>query len=92
LGQIGARFGRPVEIVDEEGGRQLLEAADCFEESLAIFTKLDMRPSRARVLWRWAEHELEGGNFEKGKEMWQDAHQIFEQLNLSHWLAQMDRK
>jgi tetratricopeptide (TPR) repeat protein len=92
LGQIGARFGRPVEVVDEAGEMQLLDAAECFEESLAIFTKLEMRPSRARVLWRWAEHELEGGDFEKGKEMWQTARQIFEQLNLTHWLGQMDRK
>ncbi len=92
LGQIGARFGRPVEIVDESGEMQLLNAAGCFEESLAIFTKLDMHPSRARVLWRWAEHELEGGSFEKGIELWNNARDIFQKLNLTHWLAQMERK
>ena len=92
LGQIGARFGRPLEITNQEGELILLTPAECFEESLNIFTEYDMRPSQARVLWRWAEHELEGGNFEKGIEMWQSARDIFQQLNLTHWLAQMDRK
>jgi predicted ATPase/class 3 adenylate cyclase len=96
LGEIGSRFGRPVEVPAEmtaEGGEmRLVRAADCFEESVAIFSKFDMRPSRARVLWRWAQHELERGNFDKGKAMWQEAREIFEQLNLVHWLAQMEGK
>jgi tetratricopeptide (TPR) repeat protein len=90
LGDIAARCGRAVDVVDEQGEMRFWEAADCYKESLAIFNKLDLRPSLARVLWRWAEHELESGNFEDGKRMWEQAREIFEQLNLTHWLAIMD--
>ncbi len=92
LGEIAARCGRPIEIVDGQNETRFVDAAECYQESLAIFKKLALRPSQARVLWRWASHELESGNFEEGRKMWQQAREIFDQLKLTHWLAMMDGK
>jgi tetratricopeptide (TPR) repeat protein len=92
LGDIAARCGREIEVVNEQGELRFLKAPECYKESLAIFKKLELRPSQARVLWRWAEYELGGGNFEDGKRMWQQSREIFGQLKLTHWLAMMDGK
>ena len=87
LGRVAARLCQPVPI--SRDAEEAYAAPACFEESLKRFSAMGLQRNRALVLWHWAEFELAHGNKEKGMGMWQEAQQIFEQLDLPLYLAMM---
>lgn len=50
-----------------------------------------MARNRAFLLWDWALHAFAMGDNAGGKEKWQEARTIFEQLNLPLLVAEIDR-
>jgi DNA-binding SARP family transcriptional activator/Flp pilus assembly protein TadD len=89
LGLIAARLGRPV--APQPTSETTYTASDCFAQSLQIFTDVKNKRARATVLWEWANDELAQGNTAVGQAMWQEAREIFVQLNLPLLVARMDQ-
>ena len=77
LGLIASRSSAPV-AVDEDS----YDAARCFSESLAVFTRIQMEAERARTLRDWARHELARGDKARGQEHWREARASFQRLGM----------
>jgi tetratricopeptide (TPR) repeat protein len=77
LGVVASHKGSAVEVGEEAFG-----AADCFDESLDIFTRIQMEAERARTLRDWARHELTRGDRERGEELWREALEAFQHLGM----------
>ncbi|HST50500.1 MAG TPA: protein kinase [Pyrinomonadaceae bacterium] len=77
LGIIASRGGSPVAV-----GEDSFDAAACFAESLAVFEHIQMEAERARTLRDWARHELARGDGGRGKELWREALEGFERLDM----------
>jgi serine/threonine protein kinase/tetratricopeptide (TPR) repeat protein len=77
LGLVASRFAAPVTVEDDT-----FDAAACFSESLAVFTRIQMEAERARTLRDWARHELARGNRERGKELMSQALKAFQRLDM----------
>jgi serine/threonine protein kinase/tetratricopeptide (TPR) repeat protein len=77
LGLIASRSASSVEV---EGST--LTAAACFTESLSIFTHIQMEAERARTLRDWARHEIERGDAERGRQLWDEARDSFRRLRM----------
>ncbi|MCI0397823.1 MAG: tetratricopeptide repeat protein [Chloroflexi bacterium] len=90
LGLVAARLSEPIAVSPEEGNGGTRDAAACFGRSLEIYTEFGMERERAWTLRAWAGYELELGNPERGKAMWQEAKESFGRLNLPLLVAAMD--
>lgn len=85
LGNVASRASAPVEVEGEAHA-----AADCFKESLDIFTRIQMEAERARTLRDWARHELaRGGDAGSGQEMMREARETFTRLGMTPELERM---
>ena len=85
LGLVASRLGRPVQI-----GERTLDAPALFAESLSLFTRIPMEAQRARTLRDWARHELTLGDSRRGRDLLQQARQIFTKLNMPLELERTD--
>jgi hypothetical protein len=89
LGLIAARLDK---ALPSKAAEQITyDAPTCFANSLALFRDIKNGREQAMVLWEWAKYELAKGDKTKGKAMWQEAFGIFEKLNLSRFMASMEK-
>lgn len=88
LGRIAAEMQAPVQAGMD--GDASYDAPACFRRSLDLFTELKLQRERALVLCYWAQTEWSRGNRAPGKTMWQEAREIFQQLDLPFMVARMD--
>ena len=88
LGHIAFQMGQP--IAPSTTSDPSYTGDDCFARSLQIFTEIENKREQAIVLWQWAGYELAHGDPITGKRMWQQARDIFVQLNLPLFVARMD--
>ena len=65
-------------------------AAECYSRSLQFFSDIDNKREQALVLWKWAQYEIKQGNKKQGRAMWQEAKDIFTNLNLPLMLTRME--
>jgi serine/threonine protein kinase/predicted ATPase len=87
LGRVASHTSAPVEV---EGNAR--DAASCFEESLVIFTRIQMEAERARTLRDWARHELARGDRERGGRLWREALEAFRRLGMTPELESMSEE
>lgn len=88
LGLISAQLGQPLAFLPEEGVTHT--PTECFAESLKLFTRIDNQRERANLLWQWAGYELARGNTAVGRDMWEEAREIFGRLKLPMLVGAMD--
>ncbi|HEX8282478.1 MAG TPA: protein kinase [Pyrinomonadaceae bacterium] len=84
LGLVAARSAGGV-LIDGEPRA----AAECFAESLRVYTEMGAAAERARTLRDWARHELSRGESERGAEMWRESREIFTRLGMTRELERM---
>ncbi|HEX6183590.1 MAG TPA: protein kinase [Pyrinomonadaceae bacterium] len=84
LGLVAARAGGT--LLADGGART---AAECFAESLRVYTEMGAAAERARTLRDWARHELASGDPERGTSMWREARAVFTQLGMERELERM---
>jgi len=84
LGLVASRSGGPLLV---EGRPRA--AADCFAESLRVYTDMGAAAERARTLRDWARHELASGDAARGAEMWRESREIFTRLGMTRELERM---
>jgi Flp pilus assembly protein TadD len=87
FGRLAAQLKAPLRL--NQGENTDYDAPACFQKGLAIFTQLNLKRERALTLWHWAQYELGQGNIDRGKQMWQEAQEIFERLKLPLMAARM---
>ncbi|NUM48297.1 MAG: tetratricopeptide repeat protein [Anaerolineales bacterium] len=66
------------------------QPADCFKQSLEIFTELGVKRERAFTLREWAGFELNKGHKDVAQQYWTEAREIFRKLGLDKELERMD--
>jgi serine/threonine protein kinase/tetratricopeptide (TPR) repeat protein len=84
LGLVVAGLPAPFKIND-----RTYTAAECFAESLRVYTEMGAEAERARTLRDWARYEKERGQHQSGTVMWQESLEIFSRLKMDHELARM---
>jgi serine/threonine protein kinase/predicted ATPase len=84
LGLVASRSDRSILI---EGRPHT--TAECFAESLRVYTEMGAAAERARTLRDWARHELSTGDPARGSEMWRESRAIFTQLGMTRELERM---
>ena len=84
LGLVAELMGGTI-LVD--GGART--AAECFAESLRVYTEMGAAAERARTLRDWARHELSCGDIVRGASMWREARAAFTQLGMERELERM---
>ena len=87
LGRIAAQLKTPLRLNQSENTDY--DAPACFQKGLVIFTQLNLKRERALALWHWAQYELGQGNMAEGNQMWQEARDIFERLDMPLLVARM---
>ena len=65
------------------------DAAECFAESLRVYTSMGAAAERARTLRDWACHELSSGDPVRGAQMWRESREIFTRLGMTRELERM---
>lgn len=85
MGQVARARGQALAV-----GQQTYTAADCFAESLHIFTARGAAGERARTLREWARLELAEGDATKGAAMWDEARDLFVRLGMELEVQRMD--
>ncbi len=88
LGQIAARVTESIRVEDADDRRY--DAPSCFARSLEYFADGDRERDRALTLWRWAESEFARGDRSRARDLWREANDVFEKLNLPLMIDQMD--
>jgi serine/threonine protein kinase/tetratricopeptide (TPR) repeat protein len=78
IGLIASQSKSPVTV-----GDATRDAAACFAESLSIFSRIQMEAERARTLRDWARHELAHGDSGRGRQLWEEARDAFNRLNMT---------
>ncbi|HEX3560788.1 MAG TPA: protein kinase [Pyrinomonadaceae bacterium] len=78
LGLVASRLKAPIAVNGETR-----DAAACFNQSLEIFTRIQMEAERARTLRDWAHHELSHGDPARGQELWREALEAFTRLRMT---------
>jgi len=78
-GEVGVAW-RTLGRASASHSREMEEARDAFESSVTSFEDSDAE--RARTLKAWAEAEVQYGDKAKADELWGQAKEIFETLNL----------
>jgi tetratricopeptide (TPR) repeat protein len=91
---IGSAWRARGHIPARAGGRGLKDekaytAAECFAESLRVYTGMGAEAERARTLREWARHELERGDAERGAAIWREARAVFTRLGMERELERM---
>jgi hypothetical protein len=66
-------------------------AEDCFSKSVQILTDAEIDSERARTLREWARYEFARGNQEQGKNLWQQARDIFVTLGAQMEVERMEQ-
>jgi tetratricopeptide (TPR) repeat protein len=84
LGIVASRASAPIEVEGEAR-----DAATCFGESLAIFTRIQMEAERARTLRDRARHEFAHGDGPHGLKLWNEALEIFTRLQMTPEVERM---
>jgi serine/threonine protein kinase/tetratricopeptide (TPR) repeat protein len=84
LGLVASRIDAPVMV-----GGAAYDAAECFAESLRVYTDMGAEAERARTLRDWARHERERGDAERGAALWEEARAIFARLKMARELGRM---
>ncbi|HEX8335330.1 MAG TPA: hypothetical protein VF621_01290, partial [Pyrinomonadaceae bacterium] len=56
--------------------------AECFSQSLSIFSRIQTEAARARTLRDWARHELSQGDPERGRQPLAEARDSFRSLHM----------
>ncbi|MET0624260.1 MAG: protein kinase, partial [Pyrinomonadaceae bacterium] len=84
LGLVASRSGGGILVF----GRART-AAECFAESLRVYTEMGAAAERARTLRDWARHELAAGDPEQGAAKWRESREIFTRLGMSRELERM---
>lgn len=84
LGMVAAELAEPIAIED-----QTYDAADCFAESLRVFTEKGIERERAWTLRAWAEYEIAREDQARGEAMWREAREIFAGLGAESCVEQM---
>lgn len=62
---------------------------DCFTESIHLFEEMKMEIEQARTLRAWAIYEWQQKESKKGKQLWQQAKELFIKTGLTQQAAQM---
>jgi tetratricopeptide (TPR) repeat protein len=92
LGLVGAKTGKPVRLKDRQTGQWIdYDARACFTRSEKIFSDAEINGEWARTLREWAKYELEEGNTQAARRMWQRAREIFEKLGADLEVQRMDQ-
>lgn len=68
---------------------KVYDGADCFAESLRVFTEMGTAGERARTPRAWARYEMERGDREHSERMWQEARDVFERLGMDLEILRM---
>jgi serine/threonine protein kinase/predicted ATPase len=84
LGLVASRSDNAILI---EG--KSYNAAECFAESLRVYTEMGAAAERARTLRDWARHELSSGDPARGAEMWRESREVFTRLGMTRELERM---
>jgi predicted ATPase/class 3 adenylate cyclase len=84
LGLVAARHAKPITLADK-----CYEAAECFSESLRLFSESGMEAGRARTLREWARYEQERGRPEEFQAMLEEAREIFTRLGMDRELERL---
>lgn len=84
LGMVAAQLSAPVSLYN-----QSYDPTACFNESLQTFTEIGMEGERARTIRAWARYEIDQGDKTRGETMWQEAREIFTQLDMGLELEKM---
>jgi predicted ATPase/class 3 adenylate cyclase len=84
LGLVASGLGAVVET----GGREWT-AADCFAESLRVYTEMGAEAERARTLRDWARHERAAGHPDRAAPMWRESRDTFRRLHMARELERM---
>jgi class 3 adenylate cyclase/tetratricopeptide (TPR) repeat protein len=87
LGLVAAHLPQPIIIEDKS-----FDAADCFRESLRLFTDSGMQAERARTLRDWARYEQERGTRERADAMMEESREIFTRLGMARELERMEEQ
>ena len=88
LGSVAGRLDQAISI--DQNKTNGYDAPACFDQSLKIFKDVNLKRDQAFVLWNWAQYELDQGNLDIGRKMWQAARGVFENLKLPLLVIQMD--
>jgi hypothetical protein len=89
---VGAKTGKPVRLKDRQTGQWIdYDARACFTRSEKIFSDAEINGEWARTLREWAKYELEEGNTQAARRMWQRAREIFEKLGADLEVQRMDQ-
>ncbi len=67
------------------------DAAYCFGRSLEIYQMADMQRDVAWILRLWARYNFVQGDADIGLARWQQAYGLFQELEMSLQLQEMDR-
>jgi class 3 adenylate cyclase/tetratricopeptide (TPR) repeat protein len=100
LGEVAARSDwrtAPADLDQDENLKSKiqnhqLDPAACFAESVRLHQEIGAEAGRARSLRAWAQYEMEQGDAEHGRAMWQEAREIFGRLDMDHELARMNQE
>ncbi|MCJ7717456.1 MAG: tetratricopeptide repeat protein [Anaerolineales bacterium] len=87
LGKVASQKPEGITI-----NKQNYQAAACFKNSEKIFKEVGADAERAHTIKAWAEYELTAGDRKKGKNMWDDAKEIFQRLQVVSELERMDEE
>jgi len=74
--------------VEAEG--RLYTASNCYAEVALIYRLGGIQVEEARSLRSWAEYELQAGDPQRGRELWQQGYALFTSLGLVRELERMD--
>lgn len=85
LGMIAGGTNNAIEINGES-----YDASACFAQSLQTFRELGNESYQAHTLKAWAEHELAHGDAAHGKDLWQQARDLFERNGADKMVERMD--
>jgi len=86
VGECAWKTSKPIPIDDKP-----YTPAECFKISLETLTEIDAEPETAWTLRKWAEYEMHSGDFIRGREMWDQAREIFSRLDMPAQVARMDQ-
>lgn len=85
LGQVAAFSRTPV-----SSGEATYTAEACFAESVRVCTEIGMEGGKARALKEWGAYELQHGDAERGRALWQEARAIYARLGAEREVQRMD--
>ncbi len=85
LGMVAARLKKALSF-----NGIIYDARTCFGKALDIFTEMNTPVERARTLRYWADYERKHGDIDKSEAMFAEARTIFQALNLTAELDEIE--